>query len=54
VAQGFLLEPGFEAIVERDLAEGRHRNPDTHPGWFTMAYFHRPASPDVMALATAP
>jgi SAM-dependent methyltransferase len=23
VAQGFLLEPGFEAIVERDLAEGQ-------------------------------
>jgi hypothetical protein len=23
VAQGFLLEPGFEAIVERDLTEGQ-------------------------------
>jgi ubiquinone/menaquinone biosynthesis C-methylase UbiE len=42
VAQGFLLEPGFEAIVERDLADGRHRNPGGHPGWFTTAYFHRP------------
>jgi SAM-dependent methyltransferase len=42
VAQGFLLEPGFEAIVERDLAEGQHRNPGDHPGWFTTAYFHRP------------
>jgi SAM-dependent methyltransferase len=42
VAQGFLLEPGFEAIVERDLADGQHRNPDDHPGWFTTAYFHRP------------
>jgi SAM-dependent methyltransferase len=42
VAQGFLLEPGFEEIVERDLAEGQHRNPDAHPGWFTTAYFHRP------------
>jgi ubiquinone/menaquinone biosynthesis C-methylase UbiE len=42
VAQGFLLEPGFEAIVERDLADGQHRNPDGHPGWFTTAYFHRP------------
>jgi SAM-dependent methyltransferase len=42
VAQGFLLEPGFEAIVERDVAEGQHRNPDAHPGWFTTAYFHRP------------
>ncbi len=42
VAQGFLLEPGFEEIVERDLADGQHRNPDAHPGWFTTAYFHRP------------
>jgi SAM-dependent methyltransferase len=42
VAQGFLLEPGFEAIVERDLADGQHRNPGGHPGWFTTAYFHRP------------
>jgi SAM-dependent methyltransferase len=42
VARGFLLEPAFEAIVERDLADGQHRNPDAHPGWFTTAYFHRP------------
>jgi SAM-dependent methyltransferase len=42
VARGFLLEPGFEAIVERDIADGQHRNPDAHPGWFTTAYFHRP------------
>ena len=42
VAQGFLLEPGFEEIVERDLADGQHRNPGEHPGWFTTAYFHRP------------
>jgi SAM-dependent methyltransferase len=42
IAQGFLLEPGFEEIVERDLADGQHRNPSAHPGWFTTAYFHRP------------
>jgi SAM-dependent methyltransferase len=42
VAQGFLLEPGFEEIVERDLADGQHRNPDGHARWFTTAYFHRP------------
>jgi hypothetical protein len=42
VAQGFLLEPAFEEIVERDLADGQHRNPTAHPGWFTTAYFHRP------------
>jgi hypothetical protein len=27
---------------ERDLADGQHRNPSAHPGWFTTAYFHRP------------
>jgi SAM-dependent methyltransferase len=37
-----LGEPAFRAIVERDLAEGQHRNPDRHPEWFTTAYFHRP------------
>jgi SAM-dependent methyltransferase len=42
IVRGFLLEPGFEEIVERDLADGQHRNPDAHPRWFTTAYFHRP------------
>jgi SAM-dependent methyltransferase len=42
VAQGFLLEPGFEEIVERDLADGQHRNPGADPRWFTTAYFHHP------------
>ena len=42
IAQGFLLEPDFEEIVERDLADGQHRNPSGHPGWFTTAYFHHP------------
>ena len=42
IAQGFLLEHGFEEIVERDLADGQHRNPGAHPRWFTTAYFHRP------------
>jgi hypothetical protein len=27
VARGFLLEPGFEEIVERDLADGRTATP---------------------------
>ena len=42
LARGFLLQPGFERIVERDVAEGQHRNPDRVPAWFTTAYFHRP------------
>ena len=38
----YLDEPGFEAIVERDVREGQHRNPTGRPEWFTTAYFHLP------------
>jgi SAM-dependent methyltransferase len=37
-----LRDPEFRGIVEHDLAEGQHRNPDRRPEWFTTAYFHRP------------
>ena len=40
---GFLDDPRFVDIVERDLREGQHRNPDNVEGWFTTAYFHLPA-----------
>jgi SAM-dependent methyltransferase len=40
--RGYLDEPGFEAIVERDVREGQHRNPTGRPEWFTTAYFHLP------------
>lgn len=39
---GFLDEPGFEEIVQRDVAEGLHLNPTLRPHWFTTSYFHRP------------
>ncbi len=42
LARGFLFDPAFVPIVERDLAEGQHRNPDEHQHWFTTAYFHEP------------
>ena len=42
LVRGFLFEPAFRAIVARDLADGRHENPDDNPHWFTTAYFHRP------------
>lgn len=42
LTRGFLAEPRFAAIVERDVREGQHRNPDHHPDWFTTAYFHHP------------
>ncbi|HTZ07692.1 MAG TPA: methyltransferase domain-containing protein [Acidimicrobiales bacterium] len=42
LARGFLFDPVFAAIVDRDLADGQHRNPTGDPRWFTTAYFHRP------------
>lgn len=39
---GYLEDPEFEAIVERDVEEGQHRNPSGRPEWFTTAYFHLP------------
>lgn len=42
ILRGFLLDPAFEPLVARDVAEGQHRNPDRVPHWFTTAYFHRP------------
>ena len=38
--RGYLREPGFEASVQRDLADGQHRKPGDVPGWFTTAFFH--------------
>jgi SAM-dependent methyltransferase len=40
--RGFIEDPEFEEIVERDVAEGQHRNPADRPGWFTTAFFHLP------------
>lgn len=39
---GWLGSPDFRKIVDRDLAEGQHRNPTADPRWFATAYFHRP------------
>jgi len=40
--RGFLEDPRFEEIVQRDVREGQHRNPTGRPEWFTTAYLHRP------------
>ena len=42
--QGWLGDPVFRGIAERDLVDGQHRNPDPvrYPNWFTTAYFHLP------------
>jgi SAM-dependent methyltransferase len=39
---GHLRSPAFDAIVERDLREGQHRNPGGETEFFTTAYLHRP------------
>jgi SAM-dependent methyltransferase len=42
LARQFLFDPAFRAIVDGDLADGHHVNPDDHPDWFTTAFFHHP------------
>lgn len=42
LARGHLFKPEFRPIVDRDLSNGRHANPDNRPGWFTTAFFHHP------------
>jgi ubiquinone/menaquinone biosynthesis C-methylase UbiE len=42
LARGYLFESDFVPIVERDLAEGQHRNPDERAHWFTTAFMHHP------------
>ena len=42
LARGRIDEPAFEAMVERALRDGQHRNPTRRPEWFTTAYFHLP------------
>jgi hypothetical protein len=41
-ACGFMRDPAFRRLVERDLANGQHRNETGNPSYFTTAYFHHP------------
>ncbi|MBO3085994.1 class I SAM-dependent methyltransferase [Cellulomonas fengjieae] len=50
LAQSYLFEPAFRAMVLQDLATGMHENPTRDPRWFTTAYFHQPE--DLAAEAT--
>jgi SAM-dependent methyltransferase len=43
LSREFLFDGRFRAIVEQDLRDGQHRNPDRVPHWFTTAYFHGPS-----------
>jgi ubiquinone/menaquinone biosynthesis C-methylase UbiE len=42
--RGVLAEAAFRSMVEQDLRDGQHRNPegDARPELFTTAYFHTP------------
>jgi SAM-dependent methyltransferase len=42
--EGWLDDPDFRPIVDQDLVDGQHRNPDPagRPEFFTTAYFHTP------------
>lgn len=40
--QGLFDDSAFAPIVERDLADGQHRNPTNHAAYFTTAFFHHP------------
>jgi ubiquinone/menaquinone biosynthesis C-methylase UbiE len=42
LARDLLEDAQFQAIVNRDLKEGQHRNPTDRTDYFTTAYFHRP------------
>ena len=42
LARGFLFDPDFRHVVEHDVSDGQHRNPNNREHWFTTAYFHRP------------
>jgi SAM-dependent methyltransferase len=42
IGKGYLFDPEFRDVVDRDLATGRHDNPGHQRGWFTTAYFHHP------------
>lgn len=42
LARGYLDDPQFARMVERDLRDGQHRNLTTNPAYFTTAFFHHP------------
>jgi SAM-dependent methyltransferase len=43
LSRRFVDDPAFRSILERDLAEGQHRNPTERLDYFTTAFFHKPA-----------
>ena len=41
--RGFVGDPEFAKILDQDLVDGQHRNPNNHPHYFTTTKFHEPA-----------
>ena len=37
-----IMNPEYIRIVDRDLRDGQHRNPNEHPEYFTTAFLHQP------------
>lgn len=42
ICRGFLRDPRFAEMVERDVRTGVHDNRAAEPGWFATAWFSRP------------
>ncbi|HSA95393.1 MAG TPA: methyltransferase domain-containing protein [Acidobacteriota bacterium] len=42
IREGYLKDPAFAAIVEGDLADGRHSNPTGRVEYFMDTFFHHP------------
>lgn len=43
LVNGYLEDPTFAAIAQRDRVDGQHRNPTGDRRYFTTAYFHYPS-----------
>ena len=54
IYRGFLRDPQYVPLVEKDLKTGQHRSGDTH--YFTTAYLHHPkeVSEEVKASGLTP
>jgi SAM-dependent methyltransferase len=42
LSRNLIADPAFRPILDRDLADGQHRNETGNPEYFTTAYLHYP------------
>ena len=42
LTHGLIDDPYFASMLQRDLGDGQHRNPDRKEDYFTTSFFHRP------------